>query len=98
MTDAFVMLFVKHCMARFYNVFEYAPAFPGHFGNREKKLLGLGTGRGRWRAEGKEELEMPMEWNLSSKSPSPKYTTLTQSLPALGSESPCLRGMFIVSN
>lgn len=33
-----------------------------------------------------------------AESPSPMCTTLKQTLPALGAESHCLRGIFIVSN
>lgn len=60
MTLAFVMLFVKHYVATFHNIFEYTPAFPGHFGSREWKRLGLGTGSGGKGVYGEEGLEILM--------------------------------------
>lgn len=57
MTDAFVMLFVKHCVATS-NIFRYAPAFPGHIGSRAWKLVGLETGSGGWGVRDKEGLDV----------------------------------------
>lgn len=57
MTDAFVVLLLNTVWPR-PHIFRDARMFPGHFGIREWKLLGLEIGSGGGGALGKEELDV----------------------------------------